>query len=247
MYGGDDGDPGAEARRQEAERQARIKAATEEINRIFNNQVKQTGTRMIEQKKPVGRGITKTILVPQKYEYWTKGDPANDRSNLYSEQKQAVLDLNKMEVDRQAQEAERANRFGLARAGLLGGSADIDSNQEINRRTNEGIMRAGGLADQAAAELKSADERTRSNLISMAQSGIDTGTAAELALQGLSANAAQAAGARTGATVGSLFGDLASAYLMNQITQGRSQVPGMPYQQQWSVSDPRKGDQGQIN
>ena len=29
----------------EAERQARIQAATEEINRIFNNQVKQTGTR----------------------------------------------------------------------------------------------------------------------------------------------------------------------------------------------------------
>lgn len=247
LGGGGGGDPGAAARQQEAERQARIKAATDEINAIFSNQVRKTGTQMVPTTIRAGRGF-KTVLQPQAYQYWAPGDPANSRDALYADQKQSVYDLNKMDIDRQAQVAERANRFGLARTGLLGGSVDVDSNAEINRRTNEGLIRAGGVADQAAADLKAADERTRSNLISMAQSGIDTGTASQMALEGLKANAQQAAGQRTGMLVGNLFGDLSQAYLMNQINQGR-QMPNNPYgvQQWYGVSSPQQqysGDTG---
>lgn len=197
---GGGGDPGADARRQETERQERIKAATEEINRVF-------------------------------------GDAT--RNDLYTSQKSTVYDLNKMEVDRQAQEAERANRFGLARSGLLGSSVNVDTQADLDRRTNEGLMRAGGIADQAAADLKTADERTRSSLISLAQSGIDTGTAAQQSLKGLEVNAANAAGARAGSTVGRLFDDMSQAYLVNQTNQGRA--AGMnPYANQLSgVSNPR--------
>lgn len=177
--GGGGGDGGAGQR--EAERQARIAAATNKINEIFNG--------------------------------------AN-RDTMYNDQKSAVYDLNKAEVDRQAGVAERANRFGLARNGLVGGSVDVDSNAELNRRTNEGLIRAGGIADQSAADLKLQDEKTRSNLISMAQSGIDTGSAAQMALNGLSVNADQAAAQRNGATIGSLFGDLSQAYLINQQANG---------------------------
>ncbi len=210
MCGGGGGDPGAEARRQEEERQARIKAATEEINRVFG-----------------GAG----------------------RDSLYSGQKDAVYDLNRMEVDRQAREAERRNRFALARTGLLGSSVDAEGNAELNRRTNEGLMRAGGIADQAAADLRTADERTRSNLINLAQSGIDTGTAAQQALSGLQVNAANAANARAGATVGSLFDDLSQAYLVNQMQQGRAAgINPLTLRQQFlGVSDPRTGSQGVTN
>ena len=153
-----------------------------------------------------------------------------------------MYDLNRLDVDRQAAEAERANRFGLARAGLLGGSANVDSIGDLDRRTNEGLMRAGGIADQASADLFSADERTRANLISLAQSGIDTGTAAQQALKGLEVNAANAAGARAGATVGDLFGSMSQAYLMNQMRQGQQAGMNPNQQQQWlGVSDTRKG------
>lgn len=226
--GGGGGDGGAGER--EAQRQARIAAATDTINSIFNNQVKKTGQRWVEdaprslffggavdeEGNPVKTGHW------ENYEYWVNGDPNNSRSKLYADQKAAVYDLNTKEVNRQAAEAERVNRFGLARTGLLGGSADVDSNAELNRRTNEGLLRAGGIADQSAADLQAQDERTRANLISMAQSGIDTGSAASMALNGLSANANQAAQARSGATVGSLFNDLSQAYLTNQILTGRN-------------------------
>lgn len=247
--GGGGGDPGAESRRQEAERQARIKAATEQINAIFNNQVKKT--RMVEDASPsLGRGLFSMLggeprMVAE--EYWEAGDPANSRDKLYAEQKSAVYDLNKREVDRQAAEAERLNRFGLARTGLLGGSVNVDSVADLDRRTNEGLMRAGGIADQAAADLKTQDERTRSNLISLAQSGIDTGTAAQQALKGLEVNAANAASARAGSTVGQLFNDLSQAYLINQQNQGRQ--AGNQYGQQWyGVSSTRSGGtQGTTN
>lgn len=222
--GGGGGDGGAGQR--EAERQARIAAATDQINRIFNGEVKKTGTRMVSPGSSGGgnsffRRNFPTAPVYETYEYWER-DPNAQRQKLYDEQKAAVYELNTKEVDRQATEAERANRFGLARTGLLGGSADIDSNAELNRRTNEGLLRAGGIADQSAADLQAQDERTRANLISMAQSGIDTGTAASMALNGLSANANQAASARSGATVGGLFDDLSQAYLTNQILTGRN-------------------------
>ena len=249
MGGGGGGDPGAAAREQEAARQARIEAATAEINAIFNNQVKKT--REIQNpKKFEGSGIFARVIneaLPDTIteEYWEAGDPANSRDKLYADQKTAVYDLNKREVDRQAAEAERVNRFGLARTGLLGGSVNVDSVADLDRRTNEGLMRAGGIADQAAADLKTQDERTRSNLISLAQSGIDTGTAAQQALKGLEVNSANAASARANSTVGSLFNDLSQAYLINQQNQGRQS--GMQYGTQWTgVSNPRSGVSGTV-
>jgi hypothetical protein len=182
----------------------------------------------------------------ESYEYWAPGDPANSRDALYQQHRDAVYNINKLDVDRQATEAERFNRFGLARAGLLGGSADIDSNADLNRRTNEGLMRAGGVADQAAADLKVSDERTRSNLISMAQSGIDTGSAASLALNGLKANADSVVSQRAGASIGGLFNDLSQAYLINQGNQGRMAGATPGYGQWTGVSNPRSGDSGRV-
>jgi hypothetical protein len=161
------------------------------------------------------------------------------RDDLYKDQRAAVYDLNKTDVNRQFEETERANRFALSRAGLSGGSVDVDSNADISRRTNEGLMKAAGVADQSAADLQASDERTRSNLISTAQSGIDTGQAASMALAQLDSNNASAAGARSGATVGNLFNDMAQAYLYNQQAKGLASGAGSPYSQQWlGVSSP---------
>lgn len=207
--GGGGGSDAAE--KMERERQARVEAATNTINSIFNNQ-------------------------------------ANDRNALYDDQRNTVYQLNEMEAKRQAEEAARANRFGLARTGLLGGSVDVDSNSEINRRTNEGLMRAGSIADQAAADLKLQDEQSRANLISLAQSGIDTGTAASMALNGLSANAANAAGARGGASLGSLFDGLGNAYMYNQAKQGANAGYAGQYGNQFlGVSSPNKQYSGSTN
>jgi hypothetical protein len=261
--GGGDGGAGA-AQRQEADRQARIKAATDAINRIFSGTQRVTGTRVIPgtpggyQQRATHMGEdsapwVESVWVPgtpertEAYERWVDPPGGNPREALYAAQRGAVFDLNRMEVDRQATDAERFSRFGLARSGLMGGSAQIDSVADINRRTNEGLMRAGGIADQAAADLRAADEQARANLISLAQSGIDTGTAASQALNSLQVNSANAASARAGATVGGLFNDLSSAYLMHQANAGRMAGMNNPANQQWyGVSNPRAGNSGTV-
>ena len=192
------------------------------------------------------REMTEGTWRPTQREYFVPGDPANSRQNMYNQHRDVVYDVNRMDVDRQRLEAERANRFALARAGLLGGSANIDSVADMDRRTNEGLMRAGGIADQAAADLMANDERTRASLISLAQSGIDVGTAASQALNGLAANAAQARSDTAGATVGDLFGSMGQAYLMNQMRKGMQAGQGQQGQQWFGVSNTRSGDQGNV-
>ena len=224
--GGGGGDGGA--RQMEEERQARINAAVSQINNIFNNKVPEQRTRYKGLSRTISEDEYKAMVAheqnmprfsqmyrPEKYTEFVDGDPANSREQMYTNQRQAVYDLNTRDVNRQAADAERLNRFALARNGLLGGSADVDSGFEINRMTNEGLMKAGGIADQAAADLRMSDERTRGNLISMAQSGIDTGTAQQMALSGLAANAEAAKSSAAAATVGDLFSGLSGAYMGN--------------------------------
>ena len=152
--------------------------------------------------------------------FMNSGYRPSSREQLYERQRQAVTDLNKREANRQFEDASRNNRFGLARVGLAGGSVDVDSNQELGRIHNEGLMKAAGLGDQAAADLRNSDEKTKMNLIGMAQSGIDTGQAAQQSLAALQANAANAASQASGASLGGLFNDFANAYAYNQYQKG---------------------------
>lgn len=298
MGGGGDGGAAA-AQQQEEQRQARIKAAVDTINAVFDGKKGQRGVNAAtafdpnatyydasgnavaiptakawtgaadENGQPVSRydpnsgfslGIDQSQFKDAPDVNWfnqqAKGGKLftgteqygadGNRNALYDEQKQAVTDLNTRDVEKQFAEAERQNRFGLARNGLLGGSADIDSNAQLQDKTNEGLVKAAALGDQAAADLKTADERTRQSLISMAQSGIDTGTAQQMALRNLDANAQTAAGDKGGATIGNLFGDLSQAYLMNKVASG--QTAGLAsWQQKYPNLSTSNSYQGSVN
>lgn len=284
MASGGDGGAGA-AQQAEADRQARINAAVEKINAIFDSKpmskgvnaatafdqgasyynedgsayVAPTSTEMVPVQTAPGGGVDVTQGVygyaPQQGidknavqqaiaggKLFTGVEtitPTQTRQQLYDQQKQAVFDINKLDVDKQFKDAERATRFGLARSGLAGGSEDVDANARLLERNNEGLIRATGLGDQAAADLKTADERSRQSLISMAQSGIDTGTAQGMALRNLDANAQTAAGNRAGATIGNLFGDLGQAYMLRQTSAGMT-AGAKPGSQWYGVSNPQQ-------
>jgi hypothetical protein len=284
MGGG--GDPAAAAQQQEADRQARVKAAVDKINGIFSGAPVTSGTNQATAFDPSatyydadGNPWTPPTKVTQgTYGYDDAGiqngftptqtaldtDAINQaiaggkvftgrntvtpmsRDALYDQQKQAVTDLNGREVNRQYQQAERQNRFGLARSGLLGGSADVDSNAELNRKSSEGLIQASALGDQAAADLRVQDERSRQNLISQAQSGLDTGNAQAMALHQLDATNQSAAANRGAATIGNLFGDLGQAYLLNQQTTGARAGLNNTQQQYPNLATAGKGYSGTV-
>jgi len=151
------------------------------------------------------------------------------REALYADIGDATTQTATRDLDKQFTQASNQNLFGLARAGLTGGSVDAESGGDLQQRYGEGKIRATQAGVGAASDLKSVDEKTRQNLLGLAESGIDTGTAASLAA-GQSAAAAESARAGTaGASVGRLFDDLGQAYLTNRVNTARYPT-GLPQQ-----------------
>lgn len=143
------------------------------------------------------------------------------REAMYGDISSAVRDTALRDLDHQYTTASNRNLFGLARSGLLGGSADAESGSQLQELYGEGKLKAQQQGQQAAADLRMQDEKTRQNLISLAQSGLDTGTAASLAEGQMASAADSARGAAGGATVGRLFDDLSQAYVTNQMLKTR--------------------------
>jgi len=151
------------------------------------------------------------------------------RDAMYGDISDATEQTAMHDLDRQFTQAGNQNLFGLARSGLIGGSVDAESGGDLQQRYGEGKIKAHQAGVGAGADLRSVDEKTRQNLIGLAQSGIDTGTAASLAA-GQSAAAADAAKANAaGASVGRLFDDLGQAYLTNRVNTARY-PNGLPQQ-----------------
>lgn len=155
----------------------------------------------------------------------------NTRQGLYDDISGATRDVAMRGLDRQFTQASKQNLFGLARSGLLGGSVDAEAGGDLQQRYGEGKIKAEAAGVGAASDLKSMDERTRQNLISLAQSGIDTGTASSLAAGQMAAAADTARAGSNSANIGRLFDDMGQAYLANTVAQARY-PNGLPPQQQ---------------
>lgn len=170
----------------------------------------------------------------------------NNRQGLYDQQKQAVYDLNKNQLDDNYNQAERTNRFALARNGLTGGSADIDAQADLSKRYAKGLVEAEGLGQAAAADLQQADETAKSNLISLAEAGLDSGSAANQASSALNNNYQAALGNRSAATIADYFNNMSQLYLANKIGQQVSDAYNRGYYGSNAVGglDTRKGYSG---
>lgn len=144
-----------------------------------------------------------------------------NREAMYADIADATRGVATRDLDKQFGTASKQNLFGLARAGLLGGSVDAEAGGDLQQRYGEGKIRAEQAGLGAASDLQSTDEKTRQNLITLAQSGIDTGTASQLAAGQLAAAAQTAKANSQQASVGRLFDDLSQAYLTNTVLKSR--------------------------
>lgn len=108
-------------------------------------------------------------------------------------------------LDKQHAAADRSLRFAMARNGLTGGSASVDANRELGMDYQQGILSADRLAQSAASQLRSADEQSRMNMISLAQSGADMTTGSNQALTSLQNNLSGARSQLSADALGDLF------------------------------------------
>lgn len=115
------------------------------------------------------------------------------------------------DLNRQYADANRNQRFELAGAGLTGGSQAVDSGRNLGREMAQGTVAAQSKVNSEEAALRSQDENSRLQLISLAQTGGDIGNAASQTANMLKANLQGAQGGAAG-TLGDVFGSTAATY-----------------------------------
>lgn len=120
------------------------------------------------------------------------------------------------DVNRQEAVAARKQKFALARQGLSGGSEQAYQGKVLGQDYTKAILEATQKGQQAGASLKAQDEQTRENLVAMAETGLDAGTASNQATRNLQSNLLTAQSGATADNLGSLFGDVNQTYQQSQ-------------------------------
>ncbi|TDB26856.1 hypothetical protein ATCM_03885 [Stenotrophomonas sp. ATCM1_4] len=150
----------------------------------------------------IGRNVD---LVNQVY-----GSPQREAD--YNDFLGASRSFYRQNLDRQKATADRSLKFAMARNGLAGGSASVDANRRLGEDFQQGVLSADRLAQKAVNDLRNADEQSRLNMISLAQSGGDMTTGGMRAAQQLQANLAGARAGMNADALGDVFSGLSSIY-----------------------------------
>lgn len=122
------------------------------------------------------------------------------------------------DVDRQQGDAARNAQFAIARSGQAGGSFDADTNSRLAETYQRGVIEADRRAQAGAANLRSQDQASKQQLFALAQSGLDSGTAAAQSAQALRQNLDMSRVTANENSLGDLFGSFGDIY-KNSVTQ----------------------------
>lgn len=143
------------------------------------------------------------------------------RQPQYDDFLQALQQHYTTDAQRQKEVADRQLRFSLARGGLTGGSAAVDSGRLLSDEFQRGLLEAERRAQSGVAGLRQQDEATRMNILSMIQGGMNTTTAAQQAARGMQANISGALAQGTADGLGNIFGGTADLYRQQQEAAAR--------------------------
>ncbi len=169
------------------------------------------------------------------------------RENLYKKIGTDATNTALLDLNRERGITERDLNFGLARAGLSGGSRDIDANREVLDTYQQGVLKASNIGLQTGNNARSNDEKTRVNLINSIHAGLSDGDATAQAYTAMSNNARSAADDANSASLAGFFDVLKQQQAQAQYNQGVNSVPAAaPFQQQRNTPSATKSFGGKI-
>ncbi|MGH8173940.1 MAG: hypothetical protein ACREPX_12425 [Rhodanobacteraceae bacterium] len=116
------------------------------------------------------------------------------------------------DLDKQKATNDRKLKFALARNGTIGGSVQTDQSRHLGEDYMRGVVEASRRAQSAGADLRSADEQSRMQLIGMASAGLDATTASGQATRSLQNDLLSSQAGATAGGLGDMFGDLSDIY-----------------------------------
>ncbi len=168
------------------------------------------------------------------------GTNPSARTPIYNQVRDDVYGLQANRLNENREDTLRKLRFGLARTGLTGGSADISAQGMEQRQFGRALMDASQSAQSAADEVRANDERTRLNLISQMRAGLDAGNATQNALAQMTNNVNEARGRTNYAAVDNYAQAMQPALARYQILGGQEQAR-RNYQPMYPMAKPSSG------
>jgi hypothetical protein len=114
------------------------------------------------------------------------------------------------EARKQKEQTSRRAKFATARSGLTGGSAAADLNVDLGKTFQSGILKGERLSQEALADLKASDIRSKQDLLALAQSGINVTSAAQQSAEALKSNIAGARSRTSSESLGDIFSGIES-------------------------------------
>lgn len=115
-------------------------------------------------------------------------------------------------LDRSFADNSRQQKFALARSGLTGGSADVDSQRRLIDTLTRGRLGVEDNAQSSFADLLGSDEATRAHLVGTATGGVNIGAAAQQAAQSMQGTIAKARANMVPNALQGIGEDFAGAY-----------------------------------
>lgn len=147
-----------------------------------------------------------------------------ERQKQYTDFYNATRDLGMSDLNQQKTVADRQAKFGLARGGLTGGSRAIDLGSQLGREYTDGLLTVDQRAQASMADLMSADQQAKNNLLALTQSGLDLTTAQQNAASGMRANLQAGEASRLAGGLGEVFGTAGDFYKKSEEERIRRQA-----------------------
>lgn len=139
-----------------------------------------------------------------------------NRQAQYEEFLAARRRLNQDELATAQQDAQRQNKFALARSGLVGSRQQIDRGTDLGKAYQRGLVMAEQDAQSGLTGLRDADEANRQRLIQLVQSGADATTASSSALRSMQSSLEGAKASAVPNAIGNVFGNFSDLYKRSQ-------------------------------
>lgn len=226
LCGGGD-DASGEIRRQEEERQARIKEGTNRINQIFGGDISTDVVTQVPHHYENGPGhftnegrtlmpggpvTTYSPLTIQKKSHV----PGQYTDDFYHGLEQNYSDYYRPQLQRQERDADRGLKIDLARSGNLNGSVGAT---KIGRLAEDKSIQERALVDNAlkySNDARTKNEQTRANLVGQLENGAGIENVANQAAAAVDASTAPPAFS----PLGDLFKNYSSAVANASIAAG---------------------------
>lgn len=131
------------------------------------------------------------------------------------------------QLNDQKEKTDRSIKFTMARRGLSGGSADLDTQLESDSLYDKGVADIAVRANTATDNMRASDEQSRMNLISQIRNGMDQGNAMTNAFSQIDTNRKDNYNVTLGSQFGDAFGDLANVLSYNNYLAGENESAPM--------------------